>query len=355
MRILHCIATMGEGGAERQLVYLAEAQVHRGHEVHVALLRDGPNSHRLRASGAAIHLLRHTGNRDLRIVVRLARLIGAVRPDVVQNWLPQMDVMGGLAATLRRVRWIATERSRGDAYPWSALVRLRVMLVRCARMIVANSEGGAQYWRSVAPRVPVVVIPNAVPVDDLPHVAPAELDGVRRPVILYAGRLNPEKNVATILEAMAREPLRQASLVVCGSGPLRAALEQQARDLGIADRVTFAGFIDPLTPLLKAADVFVSASFFEGRPNAVLEALSCECPVVVSDIPAHREFLNEACARFFDAPGADALAAAVAAVLGDRSGTAARVAEARRVVTMLDAVRVADLYDDVYRRVASAP
>jgi glycosyltransferase involved in cell wall biosynthesis len=354
MRILHCIATMGEGGAERQLVYLAEAQVRRGHEVYVAMLKDGPNAGRLHASGAKIHLMRHSGNHDLRIVLRLARLIGKIRPDVVQNWLMQMDVIGGLAAELRRVRWIATERSSEGSYPPTVWTRLRTLIVRRAAAVVANSAGGAQYWHARAPRVPIIVVPNAVPLTELRCAAAADVDSARRPLIVYGGRLNPEKNVETILRAMTREPLRDVSLTICGIGRLQHSLEQLARDLGIAERVTFAGFVSDLASWIKAADVVVSASFFEGHPNVVLEALACERPVVVSDIPAHREFLDDTTARFFNPHSADAAAAALGEALRDRAGTAARVAAARNVIKMLDPLRVAELYDDVYRGIAAA-
>jgi glycosyltransferase involved in cell wall biosynthesis len=354
MRILHCIATMGEGGAERQLVYLAEAQVRRGHEVHVAMLKDGPNAGRLHASGASVHLMRHSGNYDPRIVVRLARLIGKIRPDIVQNWLMQMDVIGGLAAELRRVRWIATERSSEGSYPPTVWTRLRTLLVRRAAAVVANSGGGARYWQARVPGVPIIVVPNAVPLATLRCAAAADAGGAKRPLIVYGGRLNPEKNVETILQAMTREPLREASLTICGIGRLHDSLERLARQLGIAERVTFAGFVGDLASWIKAADVVVSASFFEGHPNVVLEALACERPVVVSDIPAHREFLDDRTARFFDPHSADDAATALGEALRDRAGTAARVAAARDVITMLDPLRVAELYDDVSRRVAAA-
>src|SRR5437016_1713687 len=107
MMVLHLISTLGTGGAERQLAYLASAQAARGYDVHVACLRGGPNAGRLERSGANLHLLSSStesakggfraAHYDPRVVWRILRLILSLRPDIVQTWLEQMDVIGGLA------------------------------------------------------------------------------------------------------------------------------------------------------------------------------------------------------------------------------------------------------------------
>jgi glycosyl transferase family 4 len=100
--VLHCIPTMGGGGAERQLTYLAAELVRIGWRVHVAVTRRGPNWARLERSGAIIHEVPARGSYDARVFLRLRRLIADIKPDVVQVWLLQLEILGGLAASAGR-------------------------------------------------------------------------------------------------------------------------------------------------------------------------------------------------------------------------------------------------------------
>jgi len=101
MKILHCIPVLDHGGgAERHLSYLAFEQAKRGQEVHVAFSRGGAYEERLRSAGVALHDVGGRGNYDPRIFIKLLRLVVALRPDVVQTMLPQMDILGGAAALL---------------------------------------------------------------------------------------------------------------------------------------------------------------------------------------------------------------------------------------------------------------
>jgi glycosyltransferase involved in cell wall biosynthesis len=83
-------------------------------------------------------------------------------------------------------------------------------------------------------------------------------------------------------------------LVLVGDGPLRQALGRLSQDLGISDRVVFAGKRDHAEVALwmNAADVFCLPSLREGHPNVVMEALACGTPVVASDVGAVSEILS---------------------------------------------------------------
>src|SRR5262245_45828950 len=116
MNILHCVPSMAGGGAERQLAYLAREFVQSGWEVHVALVHGGPNLDRLQQSGAIIHQLRVASNYDPRILGQLLTIIRRLKPDVVQCWLTQMEVLGGLAAMISSRPWVLSERSSEQGY-----------------------------------------------------------------------------------------------------------------------------------------------------------------------------------------------------------------------------------------------
>ena len=87
------------------------------------------------------------------------------------------------------------------------------------------------------------------------------------------------KNVEGVIAALARVAAEvQFVALMCGDGPSRPHLERMTRELGIADRVVFRGYVDNLWDLMSGADAFVSLSRFEGCPNVVLEAMACGCP-----------------------------------------------------------------------------
>jgi glycosyltransferase involved in cell wall biosynthesis len=346
---------MESGGAERQLFLLAEGQVSSGHRVHVALRRGGPHLERLRQSGATVHELGSVGNHDVRIGWELRRLTGAMRIDVVQTWLPQMDVFGGLGALGARVPWVIAERSSEFAYVqrWKDRT-LRSRIGRFASAIVANSQAGSDYWarRGVTERRLHIVsnalsfteldAASALPVSELSH----DLDA---PIIAYAGRLSVEKRLDVLVDALGKVFCQSnAVAVIAGDGPLKDELRQRVADRGLAHRVRFLGYRQDIWSVLKTAHIFVSLSDFEGRPNAVLEAMACECSIVVSDIPAHREFLDSSTAFFVNQNPRD-VSEAILALLSNRELARARASAGLAAVRRFSVDAAVAGYERVYR------
>jgi glycosyltransferase involved in cell wall biosynthesis len=143
----------------------------------------------------------------------------------------------------------------------------------------------------VAPRLSV--IPNGVDVDrvDLAvgrRTAYAQENGL---TVVSVNRLIPIKDPWTLLQSFERMGSPDAELVYVGDGELRDGLESGVKISSVRNRVELKGLIprDDVYRLLRDADVFVSTSKGEGLPVAVLEAMVCGCPVILSDIPPHRE------------------------------------------------------------------
>jgi glycosyltransferase involved in cell wall biosynthesis len=165
----------------------------------------------------------------------------------------------------------------------------------------------------------VSIVHNAV---DLARFVPADRAAARARlalggrVLLAVGNLVPEKGHALALAAVAALP--DTTLVVAGDGPLRAALELQARRLGIEARVRFLGGVPQaaLVEYYNAADLLVLTSSREGMPNVVLEALACGTPVVATRVGGVPEVIDcEAAGRLVDGATAEDVAAAVRALL----------------------------------------
>ncbi|OGF55347.1 MAG: hypothetical protein A2Z21_07750 [Candidatus Fraserbacteria bacterium RBG_16_55_9] len=112
--------------------------------------------------------------------------------------------------------------------------------------------------------------------------------------VISVGRLIDKKRPATVLRAFQKVNHATGRLVFVGEGSLRADLVAEAEALGMGKRVHMAGLVprEEVYVQLRRADIFVSASRMEGLPVAVLEAMACQCPVVLSDIPPHREIAS---------------------------------------------------------------
>lgn len=113
--------------------------------------------------------------------------------------------------------------------------------------------------------------------------------------VACVGRLIPIKNPMTVLEAFLKVRL-PAKLVFVGEGELAGVLRERASETKAGASVELAGLVprEQVYGTLDRTDLFVSASLGEGMPVAVLEAMACRCPVVLSDIPPHREIVADA-------------------------------------------------------------
>jgi len=360
MIIMFCVPNMAGGGAERQLVYISGELVRRGHQVHVALVAEGPNYEALVNTGCVIHKIPALSNYDPLIILHLFRLIRSVAPDLVQTWILQMDVFGGIAARLAGIPSILSERSSGLGYPPSWKRSLRIKVAAASAAIISNSMGGDDYWRQQLPEVKRFVVRNGLPTDDITATLPdlhISIDP-KKPIALYVGRLPAQgtavKNINIFLAAIAylRKSMPIAA-VICGDGPQKEGLVRYAASLGISEDVHFTGYLSSkqVWALMKRASVFVSLSAYEGLPNAVLEAMACGCPMVISDIPAHRAILDDTSAMFVDHLNIQAVSEAIGEIVSNSAAAKAMANQALQRAREYSIPSVAEQYEKIYLQV----
>lgn len=141
------------------------------------------------------------------------------------------------------------------------------------------------------------VVPNGADLERVDRVLaaspPAEREGF---TVLSVGRLEKVKDPLALVSAFSAASEPPDRLVFVGAGAQAPAIEERAAELGLRDRVVLTGLIprDDVFRRCAAADLFVSTSHGEGLPVAVMEVMATGCPVVLSDIPPHRELVDGA-------------------------------------------------------------
>jgi len=124
--------------------------------------------------------------------------------------------------------------------------------------------------------------------------------------IVSTRNLYPIYGVETLLAAFAGLSGKvDARLVICGDGPERASLESEAKELGIGDRVTFTGRLDPagIAGELNKADIYISTSISDSTSVSLLEAMACGAAPVVTDLKANREWIRDGVSGLLFRPG----------------------------------------------------
>ncbi len=221
-------------------------------------------------------------------------------------------------------------------------------LLRDVGAVVTLSHAAEAKARTILRAHPVVTIPLPVLADDI--APPVPVPAPAAPRIVAVGRLVPEKGFDTLIEAVAR--LAAAELTIVGDGPDRTRLEGRIAALGLAARVTLAGYSADPRPWLDRARVAALPSRFEGYPAVLVEALAAGRPVVATDCtPATCELIDRESGRVVPIDDVAAMAAALAELLAapppDPARLAARVAPFR-------IGPVADAYLALFERSARA-
>jgi glycosyltransferase involved in cell wall biosynthesis len=191
----------------------------------------------------------------------------------------------------------------------------RWMLRKAQRIICVSASERHLLQSNFRTPLPAVVIPNAINLKALNKAIPFLVTHERKR-ILSVGRLERYKQIDSLVAALPLLPAHY-DLILIGDGPMRAELEQLAENLGVQNRLHWAGRVSEtdLMAWYKTADVFVSLSQHEAFGMVVLEALAGGTPVVASAIPSHVEIAQYAPPEMLSFVKLDGTASALAAAI----------------------------------------
>jgi glycosyltransferase involved in cell wall biosynthesis len=215
----------------------------------------------------------------------LRSILVRVNAPLVVSMGTQLNVITLVAAKGLGRRVVISERGDVKAmrmnWLWGGLT---ARLYGQADLVTANSRALVRHMRGFVSTSDLAFVPNPMWVER-GYGSDREYDNPTAPVVLCVARLVPEKALDVLLEAFAlfAKEYRECRLALVGEGVLEAALRAQAARLGIAERIDWCGLVKDPLPHYSTAQVFVLPSRIEGMPNALLEAMGCGVPVIVSD------------------------------------------------------------------------
>lgn len=381
IRLVHCIGSMAVGGAERQLADLiARLPPDRFDQRLVLFSREGPLLDQVEAAGCEIVGLRPPGSRrrlprPLRLGAprafrRYVSYLRAVRPHVVHAQLDLANVLSVAAGRTAGVPAIATsELSIGRELGESTVRRtLTGRADRSADRVFVNSQA---VMDDVVERTGIDVgrlqlVHNGVDLDRFRPIDASERGPARAVegladddvAVVYVANEHPYKGHADLIRAIAQlaahDPNRRMTLMLVGREHPERPARRLAAELGIADRVHFAGERHDVERLLPLADLVVHASHTEGFSNAVLEAMACGRAVVAYDVGGNREaIVDGATGVLVPARDVGALATAIGSVADDPDRLAELGRAAReRVAGHFSVERMVDRFAAAYEELA---
>ncbi|MFH2073232.1 MAG: glycosyltransferase family 4 protein [Actinomycetota bacterium] len=335
LRVVHVVDSFEIGGAQKHVIGLAAAAQQMGVRCHLAVATGGPFQEVAVRAGLSHRVFGLPSVRrrySTRYVEAIRKYLEHVGADVVHGHIFASAVAAAEAAQAVGVPFVVTQHSLARWRTERDLVRI-AQTYRRAALIVAVSDEIAEAVRAIEPTASqrVIVMPNVF----LPTPDPLSDSGFRLPPgprVLCAARLVAEKDVGTLLAALARlaGAGRGVRCVVVGDGPQRAELEKEVIALGVARMVDFVGPIILTQRHIRAFDVVVVPSVSEGSPLIVLEARAAGVPIVATAVGGIPFLIrNRVEALLVPPQDPDALATAIADVLSFPDQAARRAARAR--------------------------
>jgi glycosyltransferase involved in cell wall biosynthesis len=349
VNVLHLRDTYEIGGPGKTILETFRAIDASRFRLHLAVFlaradrEETPFVRAARAAGMPVHFVRALNQYDPRMIGQVARMIERLNIDVVHAHEVVSDVITYLVSLRRRVPIVTTVHGWiGNAWKQRAMNRLdRAVLRRFDAVIAVSGRIRDELVESGVAPARVRLLHNGIVLDRYRRTGSrgylAELLGrsVPTPVVSTIGRLSPEKGHADLVEALGIAAARgcRVSAVIAGDGPDRGRLADRVRELGLDGSVHFPGYVANPERLLEETDLMVLPSHTEGLPNAALEAMAMEVPVLATRVGGTPEVIADGQTGRLVAPRSpEALAAGIMDFVASPGAWRAFAARGRDVV-----------------------
>lgn len=331
MRLVFAIKALSQlgGGAERVFVQVANGLRARGHDVHVLTFESAARAsfYPLDRDISRIDAGGKTGKAGQLLGLPSARSrIAALRPDLVIGFMPSCYVPLGAILVGTGIPFIASEHNVPERY---ADQPLRWLTIQASSwytdtFTAVSEQMLRQYPETV--RRKMIVVPNPV---DVPEGGLANVLGTApdRGQVLAVGRLHPQKDHVTLVEAFARVAgeFPGWTLRILGDGTERQRIADRITRAGLTDRIAMPGTVRDIGAEYGASQLYVIPSRYESLGLATVEALAHGLPAIgFADCPGTNELVLDGVNGVLVAPGEDRVASLAEAMRGLMREPAAR-------------------------------
>ena len=306
IKILHIIKSLGRGGAETLLpetLYEHDKEKFEFHYIYFLPWKDQLVS-AIKDNGGIVHCFEAKNN--LSIILQASRIAKYIKENGIQLihcHLPWAGVVGRFAGKLAKVPVIYTEHNKWERYH-KLTFALNKYTFSMQKKVIAVSEDVANsikgFYKKPEPEIEVVL--NGVNLDKYSR-ALNEFSGFKESMGIASDKIiigtvavfRFQKRITLWLEIAAKIHSQHPNtyFIIVGDGPLKQEIYEKAKELKMEAYLHFAGLQTEVRPYLKAMDIFMMSSEFEGLPIALLEAMSMECIPACTDAGGIPEVIND--------------------------------------------------------------
>lgn len=302
-KVLHLIQSLGSGGCENMLLRTLPLIPDFQHTV-LTLKEPGELAPGFAAKGIDVQTIHLRNLFSLSGILRLRRIVREQNPDIIITYLFHADVLGRLALFGATHAPVIPFLRTTYNHPRYRIARLFEWLTApLVRRYLANSEAVKSFYIRHIGVTPerITVIPNGIDTEYFDRLVPDQKlrdslsIGPDDFVIICVANLHPNKGHRFLLEAFEAvwPEFPQIKLLLVGDGEERGNIESMISSFRSKGAIRILGRRDDVPALLKLSRLFVLPTLFEGQSNAILEAMAAGVPVITTNIPENRVFIND--------------------------------------------------------------
>lgn len=358
MKILHVINSLGTGGAEKLVADMAPLQRERGNTVEALLLKGGETPFRRMLENTGIRVFDFGEAASVRSPLNVFRLAPFFRRyDIVHAHLfPTLYwVAFAKALSFTCTPLVATEHSTHNRRRDIPFFRFfdRFVYGRYAELVGISQKTTAALKKYLGGMRDIATISNGADVAWISASSPSAREEIVpakcRRILVQTASFRAAKDQDTVIRALQLLP-EDVFAAFVGDGARRAECEKLAEVCGVRERCVFLGIRDDVPALLKAADIVVMSSHWEGFGLAAVEGMAAGKPVVASDVPGLAEVVGGA-GILFPLGDEKALAGTIMKLIDDKDFYARIAAACSRRAADFDIRKTADAYLRIYEEV----
>lgn len=293
-KIFVSCGSLGSGGAERVISILSKPLADYYDDVRIVLWLDRPVFYSISPQVTIINIEKESGSKSIIGKMRWFRMyVINEKPDLILSFLYPWSMKLILALAFVKCRIVVAERQDPQVVRGGQVVKcIRNLLYhKSIGILVQTDENRKAFKRSLYKKTFRIYNPNSIPLNSVGKA----INTKKQKVIVAVGRLSKEKNYPLLIISFnnLKEKYPDYKLQIYGEGSCRKELESLIHDLHLDDRVFLMGNVTDVPAKIASAKLFVLSSYYEGMPNALIEAMCIGLPCISTRVSGARELIKD--------------------------------------------------------------